>query len=464
MKLSIKSFFIFLGIFNICLALIVIVNIMELDHNSKTLKDIEHYRFLMSQKADELRQSSDDLTRFVRTYAVTLDNQYKENYSKILDIRNGKTPKPENYSNIYWDFLEPVRSLRHPLAEKSSLHEEMQKLPYTEYEIQKLLEAEAKSNILVEIEIEAFNAIDGLFKDAEDSYTIYGPPNQQLAIDLLYSRRYHLAKEGIMLPIDEFLDSLSQRTKEDIKAYNQKIASNIKNLTYIFSFDILILIFSGVMIFRKILNPIKRLTRSIENYRQGESPLQMVKTCDDEVGLMAQEFFAMEERLNEKYRLIQELIITDTLTKTYNRKFYDQKLTELLGLHRRYGTPFSILMYDIDDFKHINDTYGHVLGDKVLVEMSTLIRAFIRENDYLCRVGGEEFVILLSETRLSEASVVAEKIRKNVSEMTIFEERSVTISIGLTEVQFEDTEDLIYQRVDNLLYTSKKMGKNRVSV
>lgn len=464
MNLSIKSFFIFLGIFNIFLVLATIVNIAELDRNSKTLKNIEHQQFLMIQKADELRQSSDDLTRFVRTFAVTLDNQYKENYFKILDIRNGKARKPKNYSNIYWDLLEPLRSKMHPLEGKVSLKEEMAKLSYTSFEIEKLLEAENHSNALVEIETEAFNAIDGLFKDAQNNYTILDKPNQQLAIELLHSLRYHRAKESIMLPIDEFLESLAKRTQKEIDAYNQHIASNIKNIALIFSLDLLVLVLSAFLIYRKILNPIKRLTKSIKQYRQGDTKLHKVQTCKDEIGLMAEQFFAMGQRLNKKYLLIQELLITDTMTKTYNRKYFEQKLSELLGLYRRYQTPFSTLMYDIDNFKHINDTYGHSLGDKVLVDMSALISSFIRENDYLCRVGGEEFIILLSKTNLKEASIVAEKIRNKVSEMTTIPDISITISIGLCEVQPKDTEDVIYQRVDQLLYTSKKAGKNRVSM
>jgi len=155
--------------------------------------------------------------------------------------------------------------------------------------------------------------------------------------------------------------------------------------------------------------------------------------------------------------------ITDVLTKTYNRQYYNEKVSELIFLHKRYKTPCSVIMYDIDNFKHINDTYGHVMGDKVLIEMSKLIKALLRSSDYLFRVGGEEFIVLLLETTVEESKLVAEKIRKKVSQLNILNAQQITISLGLTEIQSTDTEKLLYKRVDSLLYDSKNNGKNRVT-
>lgn len=154
----------------------------------------------------------------------------------------------------------------------------------------------------------------------------------------------------------------------------------------------------------------------------------------------------------------------DTLTSLGNRKAYNEKVEELLSLHRRYKTPFSILMYDIDDFKNVNDTYGHAIGDEVLIQMSQLIRSLIRENDYIFRIGGEEFVVLFSHTGLKEAKVVAEKVLKAVPKMDVIKNQVITISIGLTEAIAGDSEDTIFQRVDALLYKSKKNGKNQINV
>jgi diguanylate cyclase (GGDEF)-like protein/PAS domain S-box-containing protein len=154
----------------------------------------------------------------------------------------------------------------------------------------------------------------------------------------------------------------------------------------------------------------------------------------------------------------------DPLTKTNNRRSYQKKITKLIALHERYKTPFSVIMYDIDDFKKINDTYGHNIGDKVLIEMSALVQSTLRVNDTLCRIGGEEFVILLPETSQDSALRVAEKIRGNVeNELKSIENKKITISIGVCEVREDDTEDTLFIRVDSLLYESKRNGKNKVT-
>lgn len=168
-----------------------------------------------------------------------------------------------------------------------------------------------------------------------------------------------------------------------------------------------------------------------------------------------------KQKLNEEKLL--SLSLTDELTHTNNRKSYNNRIKDLLAFYKRYNNPFTIMMYDIDDFKHINDTYGHSVGDKVLMDMSNKIKKSIRKNDYLFRVGGEEFVILLSDSNLEESKSVAEKIRKDVESLVTIKNEVITISIGLTEVNKNDTEFSIYNRVDSLLYFSKKNGKNKIS-
>ncbi|MDQ7083847.1 MAG: GGDEF domain-containing protein [Sulfurovum sp.] len=178
---------------------------------------------------------------------------------------------------------------------------------------------------------------------------------------------------------------------------------------------------------------------------------------------MSQEFERMRTVLDEKYTLIEQIIITDELTQIYNRKFYNDKVLECMSLYHRYQTPFCIIMYDIDNFKNINDSYGHSIGDKVLIQMSALVQSLLRDSDYLFRIGGEEFIVLLPQIQLSEAKNVAEKIRKNVSTLEILEDEAITVSIGVAQMGAKDTEDSLYHRVDELLYVSKNHGKNRVS-
>jgi len=124
-----------------------------------------------------------------------------------------------------------------------------------------------------------------------------------------------------------------------------------------------------------------------------------------------------------------------------------------------------MMILDIDDFKKINDSYGHKIGDNVLIEVSKLIENNIRENDHLFRIGGEEFVIIFSQTILENAKIVSEKIRAIIeSDLNTIKNQKITVSIGLSEVTLEDNEDTIFKRVDTLMYKSKNNGKNKVSI
>ena len=160
---------------------------------------------------------------------------------------------------------------------------------------------------------------------------------------------------------------------------------------------------------------------------------------------------------------LKEQAYYDDLTKIFNRKAYNERIQEKFDMFNRYQIYFCIATYDIDDFKHINDTYGHDMGDKVLIEITNEIRNSIRKTDLLFRIGGEEFMIIFSKTLMQEAYEVVEKTRVDISNMSIIENEKITISIGITEVKKDDTPDLIYERADKLMYKSKKNGKNQTT-
>lgn len=170
--------------------------------------------------------------------------------------------------------------------------------------------------------------------------------------------------------------------------------------------------------------------------------------------------------LNELHvELSNRLSFMDMLTKSYNKNVFSIIFQREVSRARRYGFPVSIVVIDIDNFKHINDTYGHLVGDEVLKELSSLIRRQIRQSDYLFRFGGEEFIILLPHTDSDRAMVVAEKIRKKV-EASIFtsKEIRITISCGISELKNFDNPYLDLEEADKMLYISKNSGKNRCTV
>ena len=165
----------------------------------------------------------------------------------------------------------------------------------------------------------------------------------------------------------------------------------------------------------------------------------------------------------EKYK---EEAIYDPLTGCYNKKETEEFIKKFLFNFLRYKTePFSVLMLDIDFFKKINDTYGHLAGDFVLKQMADLIQNIIRKSDICGRFGGEEFVIVLPNTKISGAMKLANRI-KDAIENKEFEFNGIkikfTVSIGVTSVGINDSYESLMARVDEALYEAKKKGRNRI--
>ena len=169
-------------------------------------------------------------------------------------------------------------------------------------------------------------------------------------------------------------------------------------------------------------------------------------------------------QLNESLKRVGELAETDTLTETYNRRKFDEIVIEEHHRAEHGEAPFSLIMFDIDHFKKVNDKFGHSTGDQVLKHLSRLIRGLVRQGDLLIRWGGEEFLILLPDTQLEEAGPFAERIRQEVEQEHFTEIGSLTISLGVAQFRKGDSTDDLLRRVDNALYQAKQEGRNRVIV
>jgi len=161
-------------------------------------------------------------------------------------------------------------------------------------------------------------------------------------------------------------------------------------------------------------------------------------------------------------RQLRKLATIDRLTGIYNRYAFEKFLEEEISRAERYGTNFALIMFDIDNFKKINDTYGHQTGDMILKKISQIVKENIRKSDIFGRWGGEEFMIILPVKNIDEASKVAEKIRKKIEEYKFPKVNRVTISAGVTMYKNGDTLKSIIRRVDTALYMAKKSGKNKV--
>ena len=182
----------------------------------RKLNQSQKQRYLSYVTADELRQSSDDLTRMVRTYVMTKNPRYEQMYWDILGIRNGQKARPLRYENIYWDFMASTNTKPRPDGQKISLFEMMTDLGFTPEELAKLTQAETYSNDLVRIEEIAMHAMKGEFLDAEGKFTVKKEPDYDYARTILYDESYHKEKVDIMTPIDEFFVMVNSRTEAKV--------------------------------------------------------------------------------------------------------------------------------------------------------------------------------------------------------------------------------------------------------
>ncbi|QFR50174.1 diguanylate cyclase [Sulfurimonas lithotrophica] len=174
-------------------------------------------------------------------------------------------------------------------------------------------------------------------------------------------------------------------------------------------------------------------------------------------------YTSIRHDITDKKR-IEELSVTDKLTQLYNRLKLDEIFSMKLASARRYNSTFSIIMMDIDYFKSVNDTWGHQAGDDILKEFATIIKNNIRETDVVGRWGGEEFLILSSESDLESAIKLSEKLRDIVSLFKFSFAGHKTASFGVSSYHAGDDEKTMVKRADDALYRAKENGRNRVEV
>jgi diguanylate cyclase (GGDEF)-like protein/PAS domain S-box-containing protein len=171
--------------------------------------------------------------------------------------------------------------------------------------------------------------------------------------------------------------------------------------------------------------------------------------------------------ITKRVQLEEELrktATTDKLTKAYNRVKFEEIVAEEMERARRYNRPLSMLIFDIDKFKEVNDTYGHLVGDYALKTIADIVRSQMRKINHLVRWGGDEFVVIPVETGLEGTRVLSERIREAISSFDFDEAGKITVSIGTAQFDKADTEDDFLKRADDALYKAKEAGGNCVVV
>ncbi|MFN3386440.1 MAG: GGDEF domain-containing protein [Candidatus Thermochlorobacter sp.] len=295
-------------------------------------------------------------------------------------------------------------------------------------------------------------------------------------------RRLALNQQQKIDQILRDINVLLERTQDDLVGASAQLGEKLSTLTLV-AIGMAIVFFliltpMAYMIYRSTAVPIRNICSQLGSVRVDDpqtivrmiSDMRTMSTSrrfNDEIAMLGRKISEFGTAINEKNEELSRLIITDEKTQLFNFRYFKSQLHQEFVRARRFQEPFSIIMVDVDKFKHYNDTNGHLLGDEVLKKVARLIRQECRETDIPARFGGEEFAVLLPRTDKDEAKAVAERIRKAIEdEVFINQEKqpggNLTASLGIATFPHDATsEEELISVADIALYEAKARGRNR---
>jgi methyl-accepting chemotaxis protein len=297
----------------ICLG---VLNILMVQ-NEEALAEKQEQRYQSYLLADQLRQSSDDLTRMARTYVITGDAQYEKMYWDILAIRNGDKLRPQGYNRIYWDFVLTYGNKPRPDDKAIALQELMKQAGFTEKEFAKLRKAQKNSDALVKTETIAMNAVKGLYYDGSGNYVKKGEPDLEMAKRIIHDVQYHKDKAIIMGLIDDFFQLLDERTKAQVEYHAKKADLLLFMIEIVLLLLVIFAVAIGIFVTTRILKQVggepAEIAQMIEQVANGELNLPF----DSIQGKTATGLYASVQMVANNFKTVIEDIVqvSDGLAK-----------------------------------------------------------------------------------------------------------------------------------------------------
>lgn len=231
---------------------------------------------------------------------------------------------------------------------------------------------------------------------------------------------------------------------------------------------IVMAVVAAVVLVRAIVRPLNRLKAAAVRFGAGDLDHRIAPLTDPEMQEVADAFNRMAGSIRNYQTRLEELSTRDGLTGALNHREFQRRLAEEIARARRYGSPLSLLVLDLDHFKAVNDTHGHRAGDEVLRAVCDGVREVLRPSDFLARYGGEEFAVVLPNTAKADALVLAERLRAVIEAASVDadgEAIAVTVSIGVAQYGIDgDGPGSLVEAADTAMYEAKQGGRNRVCV
>jgi diguanylate cyclase (GGDEF)-like protein len=269
---------------------------------------------------------------------------------------------------------------------------------------------------------------------------------------------------GLLEVERQYLDSISHsdQSQNENKKFNSLIECHVEDMKKSAQLSTTLAEFRGL-----VMSKIASIRTALEEKRRSEALRQ--ESLKEEMESLNENLQRMRkevDQVQEKRKELEKEVLVDHLTGVANRRALRERMKNELYRFQRYGHFFSMILFDIDHFKLINDKYGHWAGDKCLKEIIKRIRPMLRETDFIARWGGDEFVIIFPGTDHESAAAVAERIRKLIQNTRFIyhkQEICLTVSIGVSEIQENDSsQEHVFNRVDKAMYKAKKKGRNVV--
>lgn len=286
-------------------------------------------------------------------------------------------------------------------------------------------------------------------------------------VKLLTSEGELLDNASLHQLYDKHIAGMNEETAQRISNSFEGVLSDVSETTSAMS--------DNTQKFNSSLTDWKKNAESSEDFDLRNSVVQLLSNAEDMQGAVS----SLQDKLERSQQEIQELkkevdrskneALTDALTGLLNRKGFEKAMTRCLLQVKQGAHPPSLMMMDIDFFKKINDTYGHLFGDKVISSIAKAVKQNVKGKDVVARYGGEEFIVLLPETPLKGAQMLAERAREVIEKGRITrgknkEDAQVTISVGVAHYAENEAVLDFIARADQALYKSKQRGRNRVTI
>jgi len=336
-----------------------------------------------------------------------------------------------------------------------------------EYEFSSLLKT------LIKIIMESAGAQYGfLLLEKDGDFVIQASADEDNDVIEVMQETNYTENDNIAHPIVNYV----LRTKESI-VIDDMTQSNIFDTSYVSS-RLIKSVFCAPLVLKGELQGIIYLENNLLPSVFTEDKVKFLQHLSGQIVISIENtmvYNSLEEKIQQRTKDLEAskdelklLASTDPMTKLYNRRYFTEVSEDIFNVSKRLESDFCLVMFDIDDFKSVNDTYGHHIGDKVIIGVANILMENTRKSDIVCRYGGEEYIILLPNTGIENTMEIAENIRISVEKMvTLYDESKelkVTISVGVSETDLKVDSDIevAIHKSDNALYEAKRSGKNKV--